>query len=110
MVSFWTQSLTVSQLRSWATIPSIYSLMMSLSSLQQILVDKCHAFGNAELAKRITASHPTGHSLAAAMERDGLVHTEAFCSWYVEETRFDTLNESSASIWSQRSCGTGTAK
>ncbi|GMF36770.1 unnamed protein product [Phytophthora fragariaefolia] len=37
------------------------------------LEDKCRAFGNTELAERVTASHPTGYSLAAAMERDGFV-------------------------------------
>ncbi|KAG7378847.1 ATP-binding cassette sub- A member 12 [Phytophthora pseudosyringae] len=26
------------------------------------------------------------------MERDGFIHAEAFCSWCVEETRFDGLN------------------
>jgi ATP-binding cassette subfamily A (ABC1) protein 3 len=57
------------------------------------LEDKSHAFGNAELAERITASHPTGYSLAAAMERDGFIRAEAFCSWCIEESRFDTLNE-----------------
>uniref|UniRef100_H3GYZ5 ABC transporter domain-containing protein n=1 Tax=Phytophthora ramorum TaxID=164328 RepID=H3GYZ5_PHYRM len=57
------------------------------------LEDKCRAFGNVELAKRITASHPTGYSLAAAIERDGFARAEAFCSWCVEETRFDALND-----------------
>ncbi|KAH7463694.1 ABC transporter A family member 1 [Phytophthora ramorum] len=57
------------------------------------LDEKCRAFGNVELAGRITASHPTGYSLAAAMERDGFIRAEAFCSWCVEETRFDTLND-----------------
>ncbi|RLN80272.1 hypothetical protein BBJ28_00024567 [Nothophytophthora sp. Chile5] len=56
------------------------------------LEDKCHAFGNAAFAQRITSSHPTGYSLAAAMERDGFIRAEAFCSWCVEETRFDALN------------------
>ncbi|KAF1787525.1 P-loop containing nucleoside triphosphate hydrolase [Phytophthora cactorum] len=42
------------------------------------LEDKCHAFGNADLAERVTASHPTGYSLAAAMERDGFIRAEAF--------------------------------
>ncbi|KAE8904480.1 hypothetical protein PF005_g17634 [Phytophthora fragariae] len=27
------------------------------------------------------------------MERDGFIRAEAFCSWCVEETRFDTLND-----------------
>ncbi|KAK1930150.1 ABC transporter A family member 1 [Phytophthora citrophthora] len=57
------------------------------------LEDKCRAFGNAQLAARVTSSHPTGYSLAAAMERDGFIRAEAFCSWCVEETRFDTLND-----------------
>ncbi|POM80715.1 ABCA1 lipid exporter [Phytophthora palmivora] len=57
------------------------------------LEDKCRAFGNADLAERITASHPTGYSLAAAIDRDGFIRTEAFCSWCVEETRFDDLND-----------------
>ncbi|ETO60198.1 hypothetical protein F444_21574 [Phytophthora nicotianae P1976] len=57
------------------------------------LEEKCRIFGNIELAKRITPSHPTGYSLAAAMERDGFVRGEAFCSWCVEETRFETLND-----------------
>ncbi|KUF93746.1 Sulfatase protein [Phytophthora nicotianae] len=57
------------------------------------LEDKCRAFGNAQLAERVTASHPTGYSLAAAMERDGFIRAEAFCSWCVEETRFDDLND-----------------
>ncbi|KAE9030907.1 ABC transporter A family member 1 [Phytophthora rubi] len=57
------------------------------------LESKCRAFGNAELAERITASHPSGYSLAAAMERDGFIRAEAFCSWCVEETRFDSLND-----------------
>ncbi|GMF13570.1 unnamed protein product [Phytophthora lilii] len=57
------------------------------------LEDKCRAFGNADLASRITSSHPTGYSLAAAMERDGFVRAEAFCYWCVEETRFDELND-----------------
>ncbi|KAF1787671.1 P-loop containing nucleoside triphosphate hydrolase [Phytophthora cactorum] len=57
------------------------------------LEDKCHAFGNADLAERVTASHPTGYSLAAAMERDGFIRAEAFCSWCVEETRFDELSD-----------------
>ncbi|EGZ20190.1 hypothetical protein PHYSODRAFT_494903 [Phytophthora sojae] len=57
------------------------------------LEDKCRAFGNAQFAERVDASHPTGYSLAAAMERDGFVRAEAFCSWCVEETRFDELND-----------------
>ncbi|KAL3659649.1 hypothetical protein V7S43_015324 [Phytophthora oleae] len=57
------------------------------------LEEKCRAFGNAQLAERVTASHPTGYSLAAAMERDGFIRAEAFCSWCVEETRFDDLND-----------------
>ncbi|KAG7390389.1 ATP-binding cassette sub- A member 12 [Phytophthora pseudosyringae] len=60
---------------------------------QMELESKCRAFGNVELAERITPSHPTGYSLAAAMERDGFIRAEAFCSWCVEETRFDTLND-----------------
>ncbi|GMF37445.1 unnamed protein product [Phytophthora fragariaefolia] len=56
------------------------------------LEDKCRAFGNPELAERVTASHPTGYSLAAAMQRDGFVRADAFCSWCAEETRFDDLN------------------
>ncbi|RLN14393.1 hypothetical protein BBJ28_00018173, partial [Nothophytophthora sp. Chile5] len=55
--------------------------------------DKCIAFGNAALAQRVVASHPTGYSLAAAFERDGFIRAEAFCSWCVEETRFDALND-----------------
>ncbi|KAK1930146.1 ABC transporter A family member 1 [Phytophthora citrophthora] len=57
------------------------------------LEDKCRAFGNVQLAERVTSSHPTGYSLAAAMERDGFIRAEAFCSWCVEETRFDDLND-----------------
>ncbi|GMF13566.1 unnamed protein product [Phytophthora lilii] len=57
------------------------------------LEEKCRAFGNVELAERITPSHPTGYSLAAAMERDGFIRAEAFCSWCVEETRFDALHK-----------------
>jgi len=57
------------------------------------LKDKCESFGNASLADRVVASHPTGYNLAAALERDGFVRAEAFCSWCVEETRFDVLNE-----------------
>ncbi|KAL4157382.1 hypothetical protein PRNP1_006405 [Phytophthora ramorum] len=57
------------------------------------LEEKCRAFGNAGLAERVTASHPTGYSLAATMERDGFIRAEAFCSWCVEETRFDELND-----------------
>jgi ATP-binding cassette subfamily A (ABC1) protein 3 len=56
------------------------------------LADKCHAFGNSQLAERVVASHPTGYSLAASLERDGFIRAEAFCSWCVEETRFDALN------------------
>ncbi|KAF1315573.1 Abc transporter a family member 1, partial [Globisporangium splendens] len=55
--------------------------------------DKCRSFGNAALADRVVASHPTGYNLAAALERDGLVRAEAFCSWCVEETRFDRLHD-----------------
>ncbi|KAF1329508.1 Abc transporter a family member 1, partial [Globisporangium splendens] len=54
--------------------------------------DKCRSMGDASLANRIVASHPTGYALAAAMERDGFVRAEAFCSWCVEETRFDALH------------------
>ncbi|KAJ8535329.1 hypothetical protein ON010_g13409 [Phytophthora cinnamomi] len=57
------------------------------------LEDKCRAFGNAELATYVTASHPTGYSLAAAMERDGFIRAEAFCAWCVEETRFNALKD-----------------
>uniref|UniRef100_K3WP40 ABC transporter domain-containing protein n=1 Tax=Globisporangium ultimum (strain ATCC 200006 / CBS 805.95 / DAOM BR144) TaxID=431595 RepID=K3WP40_GLOUD len=57
------------------------------------LKEKCRSFGNAKLAERVVASHPTGYNLAATMERDGFVRAEAFCSWCVEETRFDVLNE-----------------
>ncbi|KAG1703615.1 hypothetical protein DVH05_007559 [Phytophthora capsici] len=57
------------------------------------LEDKCRAFGNIKLAQRVKASHPTGYSLAAAIERDGFVRAEAFCSWCVEETRFEALND-----------------
>ncbi|KAE9065120.1 hypothetical protein PF010_g28336 [Phytophthora fragariae] len=55
------------------------------------LEDKSRAFGDIELAARIAASHPTGFSLAAALERDGLIRAEAFCAWCVEETRFNEL-------------------
>ncbi|KAF1782645.1 P-loop containing nucleoside triphosphate hydrolase [Phytophthora cactorum] len=65
---------------------------------QMELEGKCRAFGNVELAERITPSHPTGYSLAAAMERDGFIRAEAFCSWCVEETRFDTLNDYSSTL------------
>ncbi|KAL3659650.1 hypothetical protein V7S43_015325 [Phytophthora oleae] len=54
---------------------------------------KCRAFGNDRLAERLKASHPTGYSLAAAIERDGFVRAEAFCCWCMEETRFDALND-----------------
>ncbi|KAE8985099.1 ATP-binding cassette sub-family A member 2 [Phytophthora rubi] len=57
------------------------------------LEDKSRAFGDIELAARIAASHPTGFSLAAALERDGLIRAEAFCAWCVEETRFNELKE-----------------
>ncbi|GMF55770.1 unnamed protein product [Phytophthora fragariaefolia] len=57
------------------------------------LESKCRAFGNVNLAERVTASHPTGYSLAAAMDHDGFIRAEAFCSWCVEETRFDGLND-----------------
>ncbi|EEY56081.1 ATP-binding Cassette (ABC) Superfamily [Phytophthora infestans T30-4] len=57
------------------------------------LEEKCRVFGNTELAACITASHPTGYSLAAAMERDGFIRAEAFCSWCVEETRFGALSD-----------------
>ncbi|OWZ22804.1 ABCA1 lipid exporter [Phytophthora megakarya] len=57
------------------------------------LESKCLAFGNADLADRINATHPTGYSLAAAIERDGFIRAEAFCSWCVEETRFNDLND-----------------
>lgn len=60
---------------------------------QMELEDKCHAFGSREYAERITASHPTGYSLAAALERDGFIRAPAFCSWLVEERRFDALSE-----------------
>ncbi|GLD97436.1 hypothetical protein PINS_up006120 [Pythium insidiosum] len=56
------------------------------------LEDKCHAFGNASLASRIEAGHPTGYSLAAAMDRDGFIRAEAFAAWCMEETRFDELD------------------
>ncbi|RLN38339.1 hypothetical protein BBO99_00008317 [Phytophthora kernoviae] len=57
------------------------------------LEDKCRTFGNVELTKRISPSHPTGYSLAATLERDGIIRAEAFCSWCMEEKRFDDLNE-----------------
>ncbi|RLN98523.1 hypothetical protein BBJ28_00023418 [Nothophytophthora sp. Chile5] len=57
------------------------------------LGDKCKAFGDAELAQRVVASHPTGYGIAAVMERDGFVRAEAFLSWCLEETRFDALNQ-----------------
>ncbi|TMW64055.1 hypothetical protein Poli38472_014172 [Pythium oligandrum] len=56
------------------------------------IADKCRIFGNAELASRVSADHPTGYSLAAALERDGFIRGPAFCSWCVEETRFDALH------------------
>ncbi|KAG7378850.1 ATP-binding cassette sub- A member 12 [Phytophthora pseudosyringae] len=52
------------------------------------LEDKCRAFGSVELAQRVMVSYPTGCSLAAAIER-----AEAFCSWCVEETRFNALKD-----------------
>ncbi|KAF4317459.1 hypothetical protein JM18_007589 [Phytophthora kernoviae] len=55
------------------------------------LEDKCISFGDQELAQRVVSSHPTGYGLAAVMERDGYVRAEAFVSWCLEETRFDTL-------------------
>ncbi|KAJ0400796.1 hypothetical protein ATCC90586_008083 [Pythium insidiosum] len=56
------------------------------------LDDKCQSFGNASLASRIEPGHPTGYSLAAAMDRDGFIRAEAFAAWCMEETRFDELD------------------
>ncbi|KAJ0391349.1 hypothetical protein P43SY_010363 [Pythium insidiosum] len=56
------------------------------------LGDKCQSFGNASLASRIEPGHPTGYSLAAAMDRDGFIRAEAFAAWCMEETRFDELD------------------
>ncbi|KAG3110434.1 hypothetical protein PI124_g8957 [Phytophthora idaei] len=57
------------------------------------LKEKCRAFGNVDMTEHVTASHPTGYSLAAAMERDGFIRAEACGSWCVEATRFDELND-----------------
>jgi ATP-binding cassette subfamily A (ABC1) protein 3 len=56
------------------------------------LEDKCRAFGDAALVQRIVKTHPTGYSLAAALERDGFVRAAAFWSWCEEEARFDALH------------------
>ncbi|TMW58106.1 hypothetical protein Poli38472_011694 [Pythium oligandrum] len=55
------------------------------------LEEKCAALGDASFAGRIVASHPSGYNLATAMDRDGFVRAEAFCTWFVEETRFEEL-------------------
>ncbi|KAG4055521.1 hypothetical protein PC123_g9410 [Phytophthora cactorum] len=57
------------------------------------LEEKCRAFGNVDMAEHVMAPHPTGYSLAAAMERDGFICAEACGSWCVEATRFDELND-----------------
>ncbi|CEG41294.1 atp-binding cassette superfamily [Plasmopara halstedii] len=56
------------------------------------LADKCRLYGDERLAERVVASHPTGYGLAAVLERDGYVRAEAFLSWCLEESRFDTLS------------------
>ncbi|TMW64124.1 hypothetical protein Poli38472_014241 [Pythium oligandrum] len=56
------------------------------------LEEKCAALGDASFASRIVASHPSGYNLAAAMDRDGFIRAEAFCSWFVEEARFEELH------------------
>ncbi|GMF09531.1 unnamed protein product [Phytophthora lilii] len=55
------------------------------------LDEKCHAFGHPEYLNRVSASHPTAYTLAAALSRDGFIKAESSCSWCVEETRFDAL-------------------
>lgn len=57
------------------------------------LEEKCRSFGHAAFADRIEPTHPTGYALAAAIERDGAIRAEAFCSWCIQELRFDDLNE-----------------
>lgn len=55
------------------------------------LEEMCAALGKRELADRIVASHATGYNLAAALTRDGFIRASAFCSWCVEELRYDAL-------------------
>ncbi|GMF66959.1 unnamed protein product [Phytophthora fragariaefolia] len=61
--------------------------------LPQDLKAKCQANGSVELTKLITASHPTDNTLASAMDRDGFIRADAFCTWCVEETRFNELKD-----------------
>ncbi|GMF59565.1 unnamed protein product [Phytophthora fragariaefolia] len=61
--------------------------------LPQDLKAKCQAYGSVELTKLITASHPTGYSLASAMDRDGFIRADAFCTWCMEETHFNELKD-----------------
>ncbi|KUF95975.1 ABC transporter A family member 1 [Phytophthora nicotianae] len=79
---------------STSELDSLVDRVFGLDNMHIIPADieeRCRDFGNADLATRITSDHPTGFNLAAAIESEGFVRAEAFISWCVGETRFDTL-------------------
>jgi ATP-binding cassette subfamily A (ABC1) protein 1 len=58
------------------------------------LLEKCTTvFGDSSFADRIDVSHPTGYALATSLERDGFIRADVFCSWWMGEKRFASLEQ-----------------
>ncbi|KAL7995255.1 putative ABC transporter, AAA+ ATPase domain, ABC transporter A [Plasmopara halstedii] len=53
---------------------------------------KCEALGEASWADKITMSHATGYTLAAALERDGTLRMGMLCAWWAAEEQFLTVD------------------
>jgi ATP-binding cassette subfamily A (ABC1) protein 1 len=55
------------------------------------IADTCARLGMASWEGKLANTHPTGFTIAHAMERDGYVSASTFATWWLGEQRFETL-------------------
>jgi ATP-binding cassette, subfamily A (ABC1), member 3 len=55
------------------------------------LTDMCARFGVSSWEDKFVNTHPTGFTIAHAMDRDGDVSASTFATWWLGEERYETL-------------------
>lgn len=55
------------------------------------LAETCRLFGNATWTQKVVNTHPTGHTIANLIKRDGYVLANSFAAWWITETRFENV-------------------
>jgi ATP-binding cassette, subfamily A (ABC1), member 3 len=55
------------------------------------LTDMCARFGASSWGDKLVNTHPTGFTIAHAMDRDGYVSASTFATWWLGEERYETL-------------------